>query len=183
MKKISLAFVLATVLVAGFVSCKKDKSNEPDVLSDGPKDTITDFYVNFYNVIDSTTEVGAYADPDGPGPLESTIGGVSLKANSLYLVTMTIEDATSSSTVYIHNKIKNNGKDYKICVDNPLGISVSPTDSDGSMPIGLVNDLTTSSTTGNDKINFSIKYQKGVKDGQCSPGVLYYNCSIPVTVY
>jgi len=185
MKKISLAFVLTTAIAACFVSCKKeDQTNQALSLPAGPQDTVTSFMVNFFNTNDSTTEVGAYDDPDGPGPLEASIGGVSLKPNSKYLITFLIEDATNpASNVYLHNKIKNNGKEYKICIGNPLGISVTAKDSDGSMPIGLVNELLTSSTTGSDKMSFTIKYQKGVKDGQCSPGILYFNCNIPIGVY
>ncbi len=182
MKKISLTFILLTALAACFVSCGKKDQGTP--VAEGPKDTITSFMVNFYDPIDSTTEVGAYDDPDGPGPIQPSIGGVALKKNTAYVVTFMIEDATNpKSIVYIHNKIKSNGKDYRLCTTNSLGISVTAKDSDGSMPIGLVNDLNTSSSTGTNSMVFTIRYQKGVKDGQCSAGSLYYQCSLPVSVY
>ncbi len=70
--------MFAVVATACVVSCKKEGAAGVVSLPAGPKDTVTDFYVNFYNTTDSSIEVGAYADPDGPGPLDATIGGVSL---------------------------------------------------------------------------------------------------------
>lgn len=183
MKQISLSLLFVAFIAACFVSCKKDK-NEALALPAGPQDTVTSFMVSFYHTVDSTTDVGACDDPDGPGPMQANIGGVSLKKNSTYIVTFMIEDATNpSQSIYLDKKIKNNGKDFKLCMGNPLGISIVAKDSDGSLPIGLVNELVTSSSTGNDKISFTIKYQKGVKDGSCDPGIMYYNCSLPVTIY
>jgi hypothetical protein len=185
MKKIILGFTFIAAVATCFVSCKKEDTNEQKVtLPPGPQDTITSFMVNFYNTMDSTIEVGSYDDPDGAGPIAPSIGGVGLKKNTSYIITFLIEDATDAAhSVFIQNKIKANGKDYKICIGSPMGISVNATDSDGSKPIGLTNDMSTGSATGSGKMNFSIKYQKGVKDGQCSPGLLLFNCDIPVTVY
>jgi hypothetical protein len=185
MKKIIFSFTCIAALASCFVSCKKENtSNEGVSLPPGPQDTITSFMVNFYNTSDSTVEVGSYDDPDGAGPIAPNIGGASLKKNASYIITFLMEDATDAAhSVFIQNKIKTNGKDYKICIGSPLGISVNATDSDGSRPIGLTNNMSTSSTTGSGKMNFSIKYQKGVKDGQCAPGLLLFNCDIPVTVY
>lgn len=182
--KILLQLLLTTTLI--ITSCSKEDTDNPDggtlVTPAGPQDTVTSFMVYFTNTVDSMTEVATYDDPDGPGPKAASVGGVVLKKNSSYVVTFMIEDATASPKTFLHPKIKNNGKDYKICISNPLGISVNATDSDGSMPIGLVNMLSTSSTTGSDNINFTIKYQKGVKNGQCSPGTVYHSCNIPVFV-
>ncbi len=209
MKKTSFRFLFAITLITFLVSCSKDHEIEPSSFKSPtnnpedtsyhviPKDTstkipvattaqdtISNFFVYFTNPVTSNVEVAAYEDLDGAGPKPAIIGGVTLKANTYYVVTFRIEDATNhtGNRVYIHDKIKNNGTDYKICISTPMGISVNPTDSDGSMAIGLVNDLYTSPGIGSDKINFSIKYQKGVKDGQCAPGTLYFNCNIPVTV-
>jgi hypothetical protein len=63
-----------------------------------------------------------------------------------------------------------------------LGINITAKDSDGTFPIGLINDLVTSSTIGSDNMNFTVKYQKSVKNGQCAPGVVYYSCNIPISV-
>ena len=188
MKTFNLMSVLATAMVILFSSCSKEDSpvTTPDPIKafTTPQDTITNFYVFFSDPIDSAAEVGAIEDPDGPGPKESSISGVALKANTHYVVTFAMEDATNpEKTINIQNKIKTAGKEYKICVSNPLDITVKAIDSDGLLPIGLVNDLHTTSTTGNSTINFSVKYQKDVKNGDCAPGILIYNCSIPVTVY
>lgn len=170
------------------ISCSKEEeaaTNSPTVtIPAGPQDTVTSFMVYFTNSSDSVTEVGSYDDPDGPGPKQASIGGVSLKANATYKVTFFIEDATNpSKIVYLHNKIKSNGKEYKLCISNPLGVSVNALDSDGSLPIGLVNDLITTGNTGSDNMNFTIKYQKDVKNGQCSPGIVYYSCNLPIGIY
>lgn len=182
--KIVLQLILSTTLL--LTACSKDDTETPGsggttTLPAGPQDSVTTFMVYFTNTVDSTTEIGSYDDPDGPGPKSSNVGGVVLKKNASYIVTFYIEDATGS-TVFLHNKIKTNGKDYKICISNPLGINVNATDSDGSMPIGLVNMLQTSSTTGSANLNFTVKYQKGSKNGTCSPGIVYHSCNIPIFV-
>jgi len=211
MKNHSLAFIIATTIITLITSCsKKDQDTitpmtlKPTVIAPGdttkyvprdtiapvisgtaPKDTVTNFFVYFTNPIDSRVEVGAYEDMDGSGPQQGTIGGVSLAANTTYLVTFRIEDATNHqlNRVYIHDKIKANAKDFRICIDNPLGILSHPTDSDGTYAVGLENELTTGVTTGSEMFRFSIKYQKDVKNGKCDPGTTYFTCRIPVTVY
>jgi hypothetical protein len=163
-------------------ACSKSDASESSAFGNGPQDTVTNFMITLYNTADSINEVVSYNDPDGPGPKAPTYGGFTLKKNTLYNVSFRIEDATGSSPVLLHPKIKSNGKDYKICIGNALGINAVPTDSDGNLPIGLEQDLTTSSTTGSDNLNFTIKYQKGTKNGQCAPGVVYFTCNIPVIV-
>lgn len=183
MHKISLSLFLTVLSAVFFTACSKedttaDGSNGSSTTTTLPQDTVTSFMVYF--TTDSTTEVGSYDDPDGPGPKPANVGGVYLKSNSTYKVTFFIEDATDpNKVVYLHNKIKNNGSDYKICTSNPLGSSVVAVDSDGTYPIGLVNDLLTTGNTGTENMNFTIKYQKSVKNGQCSPGVTYFTCNIP----
>lgn len=175
--------IIGCALILGLLSCSKKDADEPLSLPPGPQDTVTNFSAYFYNVVDSTTEVASFDDPDGPGPIEASIGGITLQKNSNYMITFRIEDATGNSSVMLDQKIRNNGKDFKICLSNPLGTTIHATDSDGSHPIGLEDDMSTSNMTGNDKITFTIKYQKGVKNGQCEPGVVYYTCSVPVTIY
>ena len=183
--KIVLQLILSTTLL--LTACSKDDTETPGsngsttTTPTGPQDTVTTFMVYFTNTVDSTVEIGSYDDPDGPGPISPNVGGVVLKKNASYIVTFYIEDATGN-TVYLHNKIKTNGKDYKICISNPLGINVNATDSDGSMPIGLINMLQTSGSTGSANLNFTVKYQKGTKNGTCSPGTVYHTCNIPIFV-
>jgi hypothetical protein len=181
MKKISLALILGMTFSVFFIACKKEEANS----TPAPKqEMITSFTVNFYDPVDTMVNIGNYTDPDGPGPKLPELSGISLKKNRTYEVSIMIEDAQDPNKVInIDSRIKSNGKDYKICMDNSLNINFTPTDSDGSLPIGLLSNLSTSATTGNDMLTFTIKYQKGVKDGQCSPGTVYYNCVIPVTVY
>lgn len=183
MKKLRSALFISSTLILGLVSCSKKDSGELTGLPPGPQDTVTNFSAYFYNIVDSTTEVASWDDPDGSGPAEPSIGGIALQKNSNYIITFRIEDATSNTSIMLDKKIKTNGRDFKICVSNPLGSTIHATDSDGSYPIGLEDAMTTSNNTGNDKITFTIKYQKGVKNGQCEPGVIYYNCSVPVTIY
>jgi len=186
MQKTNLLFALILGLSITFIACsKEDKSNTDTTvtLPAGVQDTVTSFMVFFTNTIDSSAEVASYDDPDGPGPKSPNIGGVTLNKNASYKITFFIEDATNPSKItYLDTKIKNNGKEYKICTSNPLGINVTAKDSDGTFPIGLVNDLLTSSTIGSDNMNFTVKYQKSVKNGQCSPGVVYFSCNIPISV-
>lgn len=185
MKKLKIVLYLALFTTLFTTACSKeetDNTNNTTSTLTGPQDTVTSFMVYFTNTVDSVTEVGSYDDPDGPGPRSANIGGVVLKKNASYIVTFMIEDATGKSKVFLHNKIKTYGKDYKICISNPLGISTNAIDSDGTMPIGLVNDLLTTSSTGSGTFNFTIKYQKGCKNGSCSPGSVYYTCNLPVYV-
>lgn len=178
-KAIFSAFLFSLFLY----SCSKtdETPSNSTALPAGPQDTVTSFMVYFYDVVDSVYEVGNYDDPDGPGPKSASIGGVTLKKDRTYQITYRIEDATGTP-VMLHNKIKTNGKDYKICIGNQLGCNSQATDSDGSLPIGLTSRLTTSSTTGYANLSFTIKYQKGVKNGDCSPGTTYYTCAIPIFV-
>lgn len=186
MQKTHLILFAIIGLSVSFTACSKQESSPNNLTQPtptAPSDTITSFMVFFTNTTDSSAEVGSYDDPDGPGPKPANIGGVNLKANSDYIITLRIEDASNpSKPVYIHNKIKTSPKDYKICLSNPLGIIANPTDTDGSYPIGLVHNLRTSSSTGYETMSFTIKYQKNVKNGQCDPGVVYYTCDIPVGV-
>lgn len=183
MHKISLNLFFIAISALFIVSCSKEdsvSSGGSTTLPAGPQDTVTSFMVYFTNTSDSSVEVGSYDDPDGPGPKPANVGGVTLKAGSTYLVTFFIEDASNpGKIVFLHTKIKNNGNEYKICTNNPLGSSVTPADSDGTYPIGLVNNLVTAGNTGSESMNFTIKYQKSVKNGECSPGVTYFSCNIP----
>jgi hypothetical protein len=194
MKKLSFTLMLAVVLTTFLGSCSKEDAGgySPKAKPNGnntvptelQQDTITNFLVYFSNPADESTQVGAYEDPDGPGPIEPCIGAVVLKANTQYIVTFMIEDATNKNKrVDIDNKIQKNGRDYKICISNPLGSSISAIDSDGLMAIGLENKLMTSEQTGNSSFNFSIKFQQGVKNGDCGPGKMYFSCDIPVSIY
>lgn len=185
MKRIKIILQLLAFTSIILTACSKDDSSEGSgtvTLPAGPQDTVTSFMVYFTNMADSSVEVGSYDDPDGPGPKAANVGGVVLKKNASYQITYFIEDGTASPKVYLHTKIKNNGKDFKFCYGSPLGINVVATDSDGSLPIGLISNLTTASSTGMDQLNFTIKYQKGVKSGSCSPGVVYHTCNIPIVV-
>ena len=187
MQKSYILFALILGLSLTFIACNKEDNNSTNntnvALPAGVQDTVTSFMVFFTNTTDSSVEVASYDDPDGPGPKSPNIGGVTLNKNASYKVTFFIEDATNPSQIaYLHTKIKNNGKDYKICTSNPLGMSVTAKDSDGTFPIGLLNDLVTTGTLGSDNMNFTVKYQKSVKNGQCSPGVVYYSCNIPISV-
>ena len=188
MNKISLAGFALVGVAFSFISCSKEENIVPipgkTQIQAPIKDTVTSFSVYFTDWVDSASEVGIYEDPDGPGPKQGHIGGVSLKANTTYEITFFIEDATNKEAIaYLHNKIKNNASQYKICTGNPLGSSVTPTDSDGKYPIGLVNQMITTGSTGNTDMNFTIKYQKDVKNGQCSPGEVYFSVDIPVSIF
>lgn len=176
--------MIAVIGMFSIVSCSKTEDSNPEVsLPAGPQDTVTSFMVYFTNNADSVTEVASYDDPDGPGPKPANVGGVTLVKNAVYTVTFRIEDATNpSKAVNLLQKIQNNKKDYKVCISNPMGISIQADDSDGTYPVGLLNTLTTGNQTGYEQMNFTIKYQKDVKNGQCSPGVVYYSCNIPVGV-
>lgn len=175
-----LCFALTLISIN---ACKKESSNTQTTTGNMPTDTVTSFMVNFINTVDSTVDVASYDDPDGSGPINPTIGGVTLKKNSSYRVTFLILDESNpNQMVLLHNKIRTAGKDYKLCMSNPLGVSVTATDSDGSFPIGLDNLMTTGSTTGSDYMNFTIKYQAGVKNGQCDPGQVFFTCNLPVSI-
>ena len=179
-RSLFLSFTCLTVI---FFACKKDNNSNTTVNGTLPTDTVTSFMVNFINTVDSTVEVASYDDPDGNGPINPTIGGVTLKKNSSYRVTfMILDESNPNQMVLLHSKIKSAGKDYKICISSPLGCSISATDSDGSYPIGLDNLMSTSSTTGSDYMNFTIKYQAGVKNGQCDPGQVLFTCNLPVSI-
>jgi len=178
------AFFLGFALTLISINACKKESNSTNITTGSlPTDTVTSFMVNFINTVDSTVDVASYDDPDGNGPINPSIGGVTLKKNSSYRVTfMILDESNPIQMVMLHNKIRTAGKDYKLCMSNPLGVSVTATDSDGSFPIGLDNLMTTGATTGNDYMNFTIKYQAGVKNGQCDPGQVFFTCNLPISI-
>ena len=164
--------------------CKKDKNSQNNGSNNtpvAPKDSITNLIVTFYNTDDSSNQVGGINDPDGPGPIQPNYNGVVLVPNTLYNVSIRLEDETGS-LVNISDKIKANPKDYFICFGNNLNMTTVSTDSDGSHSIGLNFNLTTSSMTGSGNLDLNIKYQKGVKNGQCNPGSLYYSAYVPILI-
>lgn len=164
--------------------CKKDKNSQNNGSNNtpvAPKDSITNLIVTFYNTDDSSNQVGGIYDPDGPGPTQPNYNGVVLLPNTLYNVSIRLEDETGSF-VNISDKIKANPKDYFVCFGNNLGMTTVSTDSDGSHSIGLNFNLTTSSMTGSGNLDLNIKYQKGVKNGQCNPGSLYYSAYVPILI-
>ncbi len=183
-KKLSAFAILLSILLMN--ACKREDSipsNSSNINTVAPSDTITSFLVSFENEQDSSVEFGNYDDDDGPGPKAANIGGVSLKQNAPYKITFRIEDGTNAANpIILNTKIKNNGKDYKLCITNNLAITTTATDSDGTLPIGLTYDLNTKNT-GNGTITFTIKYQKGVKNGDCAPGTNYYTCTLPISVF
>ncbi len=186
MKNASLLLALLSILFIS--SCKKEdkesnnSSNNSNQNPTTPSDTVTSFMVYFEDTKDSITDIVSYDDPDGAGPKPANISGVALKTNRLYKLTFRIEDGTNKSNIVILNsKLKTNGKDYKLCFTNTMGLAATPTDTDGSLPIGLTYDLTTQNA-GNGNFTFTIKYQKGTKNGDCAPGIVYHTCTIPVYV-
>ena len=187
MKNISFALILLSILFIS--SCKKEdnknsNSSNNTTLIPGPvSDTVSSFIVYFEDTKDSITEIVSYDDPDGSGPKPANINGAALKANRLYKLTFRIEDGTNKSNIVILNsKIKTNGKDYKLCFTNTMGLVSNPTDTDGNLPIGLNYDITTK-TAGNGNLTFTIKYQRGTKNGDCTPGTVYHTCTIPLYVF
>lgn len=186
MKNSIILFTLLTFL--SIASCKKEdnennnSSNNTTTNPATPSDTVTSFMIYFEDTKDSITDVVSYDDPDGAGPKQANFGGAILKPNRLYKLTFRIEDGTNKSNVVIlNNKLKTNGKDYKLCFTNTIGLNATPTDTDGSLPIGLTYDLTTqNASSGN--FTFTIKYQKGNKNGDCAPGIVYHTCTIPAVV-
>jgi hypothetical protein len=204
MKNLSLTLILLTALSTCFVSCSKDEpvlntttpyKNPVTKPSDSlptknpvknvtPQDTITNFFVYFQDTFNSSVEVGVYEDVDGSGPAEAALSAVTLKPNTYYKVSIRMQNALDATKerVRIYEKIRDNGKDFRICATAPLGMNIIPTDSDGLMAIGLENEVNTTSMKGEGMMNFTVRYQKGVKNGQCEAGTVYYKCSIPVFI-
>ncbi len=182
MKTNSFLIILVSFVFA--FGCKKEsnsQNNDTKTTPVAPKDSITNLMVTFYNTEDSSNQVGGVSDPDGPGPIQASYNGVVLLPNTLYNVSIRLEDETGSF-VNISDKIKANPKDYLICFGNNLSMSTVSTDSDGTHSIGLKFNLTTSSMTGSGNLDLNIKYQKGVKNGQCEPGSLYYSAYVPILI-
>lgn len=190
MHKLNLTLIVIAGMTMLITSCSKEEipfeNTESKIYEPASslKDTVTSFMVFFGNPKDSSAQVGVYDDPDGPGPKPASIGGVVLSPNTAYEVTFFIEDASNPASVaYLHNKIKANGTQFKICTNNPLGSNIQATDSDGKFPIGLENKMFTNENTGDSYMNFTIKYQKDVKNGSCTPGEVYFSVEIPVSIY
>ncbi len=183
MKKIIVGFIIA---LGVFQACKKEETKTDDSKQNtpvnAPSDTITNFMVKFYSLKDSSTQVANYNDPDGAGPKPGSSGGVVLTANTDYEITYRIEDGSNpSNPVVLNNKIQTNSKDYILCASSNMGITVNAADNDGKYPLGLIHKFTTGSSSSG-KFYFSLKYQKGIKNGSCDIGVEQVNCSIPIQV-
>ncbi len=181
MKKILFLGFLILGLISACDKTDDENINSIVELPKGPQDTVTSLMLTFEDVLDSSAKIVNYFDEDGLGPIKPRIGRITLNANREYLLTLRIEDGTGVPVV-LNNKIKTNGKDFKICLSNPLGLIVEPKDSDGTFPIGLENGFKTSSQLGSDVLTLSIKYQKGVKTGSCEPGIVYFNTAFPITI-
>ena len=90
------AFFLGFALTLFSINaCKKESNSANKITGTLPTDTVTSFMVNFINTVDSTVEVASYDDPDGSGPINPSIGGVTLKKNSSYRVTFMILDESN----------------------------------------------------------------------------------------
>jgi hypothetical protein len=162
-------------------SCKKESGNDT-TLPTSQKDVVTFFSVSFYNVIDSSVNYCSYVDTDGDGPLFPSISGTALKVNAEYEVSIRLKDESRTPAVDLYSKLRSDGKNYKVCFSNTIGLTLVPTDSDGSLPIGFESTLKTGATPDFSNFNFTIMHQPGVKNGSCSPGTVYFNCSIPVSI-
>jgi len=174
-------FVIFGLIFFLIQACKKDKSDANIPNPNGPKDSVTNFMVTIFDTQDSMVKIANYSDVDGPGPKRPLISGFSFKKNNTYLLSFRVEDATGVP-VNLTNKIKSDGKNFKVCVSTPFGIQARATDSDGQYLIGLEYEIITSNQTGDGEMDFTIKYQNKVKNGSCEPGVVYFTCSMPFSV-
>lgn len=95
MQKSNLLFALILGLSVTFIACSKEdndsNTNTNVTLPAGVQDTVTSFMVFFTNTTDSSAEVASYDDPDGPGPKQPNVGGVTLNKNSTYKVTFLLK--------------------------------------------------------------------------------------------
>ncbi len=164
-------------------SCQPDDPNLPTDPKNTGKDTVTTFNLKLTKLSDNSVSFASCFDPDGAGPKSPTlINSVNLKANSEYdLEISAFDDTDPLNSHNFTDSILKYKTDYLLCVTSGTGISLLATDTDGTRPIGLKQRLKTFSAASGTMV-LNLKYQKGVKNGDCSPGTSMLNISFPLVI-
>ena len=166
----------AMIAIAGallITGCKKDKDvvEDPHHHDDDPE-LITSMVLEFSDTANVQPNVTvAFRDPDGEGGNAATeFDTITLSANTVYSVKITLLDESKNPAVKISDEVKTEGDEHLFCFDvTGANINVARTDSDGKYEIGLDSRWTVAAAS-NGTVKVTLKHQPGVKNGTCGVG-------------
>ncbi len=167
----------AMIAIAGallITGCKKDKNavGDPDDHDHDDAELITSMVLEFSDTANIQPNVTvAFRDPDGEGGNAATeFDTITLSANTVYSVKITLLDESKNPAVKISDEVKTEGDEHLFCFDvTGANISVARTDSDGKYEIGLDSRWTVAAAS-NGTVKVTLKHQPGVKNGTCGVG-------------
>ncbi len=138
------AFLPLAILVASFVSCKKD-----DVVETNNSELITTLRMTFTPVGGGAPQVFEYRDFDGPGGQSPEIDIISLQENSTYNFSAEMFNEAISPVGDITSEIEAEGTSHRVyyltTLTTPIQISNLDTDANG-VTLGLNGTVTTAGT-------------------------------------
>lgn len=162
-----------------FTACKK-----PD---DGPgneneEELITTVEMTFTKQ-DSTAQVITVTavDLDGEGGDPIVIDPINLSAMSAYTLSLRFLNEAEAETEDVTLEVQEEAAEHLVCFGTDTNIGVTPTDSDGTYPIGLENTVTTADPISG-TLTVSLKHQPDIKNGECGIGETDIEVTFPVTV-
>ncbi len=183
MRKNQIKFLSISLFSLLFLSgCKKDGVEAGD-----DNELITSVKLNF--TTNGTTQSFKYSDPDGDGGKAPTVENISLKANTVYALTIEILDESKKPVSNITDEImKEKDEHLFFYLPTPSTLfTYTYGDKDSrNFNIGLAGNLKTGSmATG--KLKFQLRHQppingKAVKDGTITPGSDDINIDFNVSI-
>jgi hypothetical protein len=167
----------AMIAIAGallITGCKKDKNavGDPDDHDHDDAELITSMVLEFSDTANIQPNVTvAFRDPDGEGGNAATeFDTITLSANTVYSVKITLLDESKNPAVKISDEVKTEGDEHLFCFDvTGANASIVKTDSDGTYEIGLDSRWTIGAAS-NGAVKVTLKHQPGVKNGTCGVG-------------
>ena len=127
-------------------------------------------------------------DPENPNTLPDTSAAIlRLKKGANYTLAIAFLDQTKTPAVAVTDDIRARANYHFICLTplNGLGITATATDYDTNkppLPLGLSQNIATSTNLANGRFNLRLKHQPNLKTGACEPGSADVDVNFSVTV-
>jgi len=158
--KPSLAILFAASVFIG-TSCSNDDDPEPI----NEEELITTLTLTMIPQGEGATVTATYRDLDGDGGQVPTTSNISLAANKVYDVTVSVLDESKTPAENITEEVEEEGNEHQFFyVPTGVNLTVNATDKDSNnLPIGIVTTMTTAgASTGN--LRVVLKHQPGLKN-------------------
>jgi len=156
-------YFFSIILITILAGCSKDDHNHND------QEVINQLKINLSSA--SGNKKLVFEDPDGEGGIKPTITGDTLKANTIYTVTISLFSLINNSYKDISSEIESKGPEHQFFYSStnpPLTFSYDDKDTKNS-PIGL-KSIWTTAAAGSGKVKVVLRHEPNKSAAGVSSG-------------